>query len=1015
MNDNWNQQQADMNSSAASAGSQPPGTLLRGYRQQRTQNQINQQSPASMPTSQGYNPYSPMPPISSQQQPPQPQQWSPPSQPLSPPSQSLQQWSPQLPQQPFPPQPQQWSPQQPQQPGFAANIANTMQMVRSWSGKMVAIYNGRQMQPPAPEPMVLYHPAQARPMTEPLHNTPRPKRWKRSRAVRVSIRMRHRRARWQDKKPKGKIIGLSIVISLLLLIVSLISSGAAYAYGYYQSQLPRLQGLASQQITQTTHIYDRNGVLLKDLYDTSAGSGGRRTYVVYKYIPQIMQDAMVAAEDHTFWTNSGVDPQGILRAATQYSQAGSVQSGGSTITQQLIKNLTGDTQVSLNRKLPEAALAIGLTQQYPKQKILEMYLNIAPFGSQDLGIEAASEEYFHLKPNCDTRFSQGIFNCIPGAFSLDVNAAGKKDPILGLARASLLAGMPQSPGEYDPTLGKPFKLRALARQDEILHEMLSLNMSTDGVLITESVIQQAETLTKNMTFTRYSQNVKAPHFVQWIVQQLEVALGHGDTNAGATVLLNGGFNIRTTIDSRLESYVETAVKRHLTQPEQQFFTSSVGPLNVVNNVNDAAVVVMSAKTGEILAMDGSSDYNNTGNPAVDGQFNAAADAYRQPGSTWKPIVYSTAFEQGWYPGMVLPDVKTYFPNGGGVNATAGYVPPDYGGQYVGGNNTIRIATANSRNVPAVKAMMFAGIDNVANMAKRMGITNLGHDLPLINKASGSKYTSVTQVGPSVALGTMGVPLVQMVGAYQVFANNGMRVPPQGIMDIWDNYGHHLYHYDYTHPHGVQVISPQIAFLMTSVLSDEYSRAAEFWPDHQLSFWDTYTNYAPASDPTYPDVAAKTGTTDNFVDNWTIGYTADVVVGVWAGNANNTPMQNVIGITGAAPIWHSVMERASNMCSGNIPEPFGDGIPCDSAKFPSGEPLFGLHKFVPPPGVVQIPVSSSDGLKGYGVTDWMLDGEQPIQNGVSQGSVCTPAPGTTTCTTGVTGSTGPIIGNGTPTP
>ena len=219
--------------------------------------------------------------------------------------------------------------------------------------------------------------------------------------------MKHRRERWKRAQPKkGKIWG-GVVIGFMLLMIILASGSTAYAYGYYQSQLPLLQGLANQQTNQTTHIYDRNGLLLYDLYDTSTG-GGRSTPVAYKYIPQILQDAMTSAEDPTFWTNSGIDPTGIVRAAIQYSQAGSVQSGGSTLTQQLIKNLTHDSQDTLGRKIPEAALAIGLTQQYPKWKILEMYFNIAPFGAQDLGVEAAVEDYFHLMPQCGQNH-----NCTP--------------------------------------------------------------------------------------------------------------------------------------------------------------------------------------------------------------------------------------------------------------------------------------------------------------------------------------------------------------------------------------------------------------------------------------------------------------------------------------------------------------------------------------------------------------------------------------------------------------------------
>ena len=343
------------------------------------------------------------------------------------------------------------------QQGWAAH---TMQRVRQWSGKMAAQRYGQS----AP-PMVLRRPPQTQvPQTL---MPPRTKRWRRSRTMRVAMQMRHRRERWQSKAPGGGRIGGSILIALAILFVVLTSSTGAYAYGYYQSQLPRVQSLANQHVEQTTRMYDRNGVLLGDLFDPNGD--GRRTPVQYKDIPRVMQDAMIAAEDKTFWTNTGIDPQGILRAGTEYFQHNSVQGGGSTLTQQLIKNLTGDKQQTLNRKLPEAALAIGLTQQYPKWKIMEMYFNVSPFGTLDLGVEAAVEEYFDLQRVCDPK----NFQCTPGIAKLEYDKNGKLNPVLGLARASLLAGMPQSPVSYDPTNGKTARSLALNRQNEVLHNMLT--------------------------------------------------------------------------------------------------------------------------------------------------------------------------------------------------------------------------------------------------------------------------------------------------------------------------------------------------------------------------------------------------------------------------------------------------------------------------------------------------------------------------------------------------------------
>jgi len=820
-----------------------------------------------------------------------------------------------------------------------------MQMVLRWSGKIRTPPDVDQ------QPLVLYRPSSPPPVEK-------SKPWKRSRIMRISLQMRRRRERWQRTHLSGSKIATTIALAVGLLLVIATSAGTASAYAYYQTQLPRLQGLANQQISQTSHIYDRNGVLLYDVYDLKGG--GRRISVSYKYIPQVMRDAMVAAEDSTFWDNSGVDLQAIFRAGIQYFQHNNqVVSGASTITQQLVKNLTNDREVSLNRKLPEAALAIGLTQQYPKWKILEMYFNVSPFGAQELGVEAAVEDYFHLAPQCNAQHV-----CIPAIANLDVNAKGQHDPLLGLARASLLAGMPQNPSSYDPTLNPDNRARALARQDYVLGQMLKLGIQDEGLgTITPAIVQQAEALTARMTFTPYTHNILAPHFVNWVIQQM-------DDQIGVDAFLTGGFNVYTTIDINLENFVENAVRRHLDKPEYQPFIGDYGPLNTVHNVNDSAVVVMSAKTGEILAMDGSANYKDD-SPQVKGQFNAAL-ASRQPGSSFKPIIYTTAFQMGWYPGLVLPDRKTYFyfPADPGTQTNPqkkAYHPTDYGGGYHNMNSTVRLDIANSFNIPAIKAFEYAGLDNVVNMARRLGITAIDEDVAMYNQ-SHKTNNGVPQVfGPALALGTAGVPLIQMVGAYQVFANQGVRIPPKSILDIWDNYGNHLYHFDPAHPEGVQVISPQIAYLMTSILSDEPARAIEFSGDHVLSMYDWQQ-----ADGQKHEVAAKTGTTDNFVDNWTLGYTPDMVVGVWSGNADNSPfVGNVVGITGAAPIWHSVIERASGACNVD-----GAGIPCGKYHSP-----FTPQTFIVPPGVSKQPVSKLNGLKGTGITDWMLDSDVPQQTGL----------------------------------
>lgn len=864
-------------------------------------------------------------------------------------------------------------------------------MVQRISHKMAALRRTGQGAPP--DPLVRYRPPQppVPPTVRPVPTRPTP--WRRSRIQRIAHLKRRRRERLLHNGPGSKRLRTIILSTIAAVLLILVSSTAGYAYNFYSSSLPQIQNLANQRIPQSTRIYDRRGTLLYTLYANSVwGLGGRSTPVSYNYLPGVLQDAQIAAEDPTFWTNNGIDPQGILRALTQLIQnSGQVTSGGSTITQQLIKNLSGNNQDTFQRKASEAALAIGLTQQYPKWKIMEMYFNDTPYGSQEKGVEAAVEDYFGLKPLCSSNFK-----CTPAVAFLDrdldkcTNPKDETtcavDPLLALTRAAMLAGIPQNPTHLDPsTSADNFQNLLTNRLPYVLDQMIADGMSINLGLgaqtdirqpITQDIKAQVLARAAKIKIIGFRQTMLAPHFVQWVIQTLSNALGNIDPTTGiSNTLLTGGFNIYTTLDLNLEQFVEKDVKRNLRDRVYEPYTG-YGPLNTVYNVNDSAVVVMNAKTGEILAMDGSADYNDR-SPKVAGEVNAAT-AYLQPGSTIKPIIYAAAFEKGWYPGIRLIDNKTYFPKAdpGGLPVTSKaapiYTPTDYQGTYHPNlQEDVRIALANSFNIPAVKTLMFAGLDSVVNMARRLGITAIDRDLAV--QFPGQTLNSA--YFPSFALGTAGIPLYQMVNAYQTFANDGVHVPYRNILDIWDNYGHNLYHYDPTRPNGTRVLSEQINFLITNMLSDNNARSFEFQGINTLTMADW--NNQP--------VAAKTGTTDKFKDNWTLGYTPNVVVGVWSGNANGDPMQNVIGVSGAGPIWHDVIEYAS------------------------GRPLLGMRTdlnlppapFPKPGGVVYAPVNTYNGLQGSGVTDWMLDGEQPQQAG-------TPP---TTCPQGGNNGNGNNGGNG----
>lgn len=878
------------------------------------------------------------------------------------------------PSQQLPPAPQQWN-----GPSFMARPAHMVQRI---SHKMAALRRTAGQGAP-PDPLVRYRSPQPPPpavQPAPIRSVP----WKRSRTQRITHLKRRRRERFMRNGPGSKRLRTTILSTLAALLLVLISSTAGYAYNFYSSSLPQLQDLANQHIPQSTRIYDRHGTLLYTLYANSVwGLGGRSTPVSYNYLPGVLQDAQIAAEDPTFWTNNGLDPQGILRAFTQLLQhSGQVASGGSTITQQLIKNLSGNNQDTFQRKASEAALAVGLTQQYPKWKILEMYFNVTPYGSQEKGAEAAVEDYFGLKPSCSSSFT-----CIPAVAFLDrdLNNCTRPrdestcaiDPLLALTRAAMLAGIPQNPTHFDPsTSAANFQNLLQNRLPYVLDRMIADGMSINLGLgpqtntrqtITPDIKARVLAMAAQMKIAGFHQTLLAPHFVQWVITTLSNALGNyqdidpqtGRSIPGYNLLLTGGFNIYTTLDLNLEQFVEKDVKHNLRDAVCEPYTGCAA-LNRVYNVNDSAVVVMNSKTGEILAMDGSADYNDH-STQVAGEVNAAT-SYLQPGSTMKPIIYATAFEKGWYPGIRLIDNKTYFPRGASQalpaqNST--YVPSDYQGSYHPNlQEDARIALANSFNIPAVKTLMYAGLSDVANMARRLGINAIDRDLAVQfhNQALNTAY------GPSFALGTAGIPLYQMVNAYQTFADDGLHVPYHNILDIWDNYGHNLFHYDPAHPNSTRVLSQQINFLITNMLSDNFARRFEFQGIHTLTM-DDWTNQP---------VAAKTGTTDQFKDNWTVGYTSHVVVGVWSGNANGNPMHNVIGVSGAGPIWHDVVEYAS------------------------GRTMLGMHTdlnlppgaFPLPSGVIQVPVNTYNGLQGNGMLDWMLQGEQPQQAGTPP-PVCPP--------------------------
>ncbi len=656
-------------------------------------------------------------------------------------------------------------------------------------------------------------------------------------AGRYLDRTRPRRLARRPKSPFGFKFFLLFALTLFGAFSVVMFGEAAAAFAASTTDLPPVSDLSAGMSFKTTRILDRNGNLL---YEIDNSNGGQRFPVQLSKISPNVIDATIATEDKNFYTDPGVDPLGIARALIQDLSSGSLSQGGSTITQQLAKNVLiarpERTQKTYVRKIQEMVLAFKITQVYSKNDILQMYLDRVYYGHLSYGIEAAAETYFGVH-----------------ASQLD------------LAEASMLAGLPQAPSEYDPVVHIN---AAKQRQAHVLDRMVAQGYITS---------QQADQAKAEKLTIKSSPDVPfhAPHFVMYVKQLLE-------QKYGPDVMYDQGLTVTTTLDLNLNRMAQKAIQAHL---------ASLKTLQA----NNAALVAIDPKTGEILSMVGSRDYYDN---SISGEVNMAT-APRQTGSTIKPLEYALAFMKGLGPESVVLDTPTAFPN------TSPSLPPyqphnfDY---TFDGPMTLRWALANSRNVPAVKVLMYDGIPDFVKFAGELGV----------------HLSDPSQYGLSLGLGADGVSLLDMVGAYAALDNNGVYNPPVAILKITDWQGNVLYQY---HPQGgQQVISPDEAYMVTSILSDNWAR----------------TPLEGANSPlllNIPD-AAKTGSTDSYKDAWTIGYTPDLTAGVWVGNTNDAPMHEVLGVMGAGYIWQAFMENAHK-----------------------GKPV---QNFVPPPGVQQFNVCQATG-------------------------------------------------------
>ena len=624
--------------------------------------------------------------------------------------------------------------------------------------------------------------------------------------------------------------GVYVLAGLVFLIVGISILWVAF------TPIPALNSFDPEKIADSTKIYDRTGTTI--LYDLNHNM--KRQIVPLSDISSNLQHATIAIEDAHFYQHGGISFTGIARSFFVDLTRMSLSQGGSTLTQQVVKNTILTGKKSVVRKIQEWILAERFEQRYTKNQILEFYFNVTPYGGTIYGAEAASRSFF-----------------------------GKSAKDLDVAEAAYLAAIPQLPTYYSPYGNNRASLDA--RKNIVLDRMLQYGY------ITKEEHDKAKS--EVVVFSRQQENsIIAPHFVFYIEQQLEQEYGPDVATQGLTVI--------STIDVDLQKQAQNTVADYAAANQKKF------------NASNAAMVAIDPKTGQILAMVGSRDYFDT---AIDGNYNATL-ALRQPGSSFKPFVYATDLQKGFTPDTILFDLPTQFstvcsPSDNFNDTPPCYAPGNYDNKFRG-PMTFTTALAQSINIPAVKALYLAGIPNVLTLAKNMGITSLGQP---------------KDYGLSLALGAAEVRLLDLTSAYSAFANDGTLNPPTGILKITDSHGNVVQEYK-DQPR--QVIDPEIAREMSSMLSNNEARSPEYPPDNPFHF------------PGY-DVAAKTGTTNESRDAWTIGYTPSIAIGAWAGNNDNTPMVKEIAGYIVAPMWHDIMQYAITKYPQEFftpPQPIPDTVP-----------------------------------------------------------------------------------------
>lgn len=616
---------------------------------------------------------------------------------------------------------------------------------------------------------------------------------------------------------KSKLKTNILNLGLVGLIVGFVALGAIVIW-IATLKLPDFRSFDERRVSNSTKIYDKTGeVLLYDIHQDA-----KRTSIGFEDMGENIKDATIAIEDEKFYSHNGVQIRSIFRAVVANLKSGGFSQGGSTLTQQIVKNSLLTTDKRISRKIKEIFLALKIERELTKDQILEIYLNDSPYGGSLYGIQEASNAYFAKNP---------------------------KD--LTITEAAYLASMPQAPTRYSPYGQHIDELEA--RKNTVLKKMFELNFIT----------QEEYDLAKQEVVVFQPQDrwgIKAPHFVFYVREYLE-------EKYGKDAVESGGLKVITTLDYDLQKKAEEIVLKNALQNEKDWDASNAG------------LVALDPHTGQILTMVGSRDYFDEN---IDGKYNVTL-AKRQPGSSFKPFVYATAFEKGFTPNTVLFDVPTEFqascdPHGRPITGSADkcYSPSNYDNAYVG-PISLRNALAQSRNIPAVQLLYLTKPEDALKMAKNMGIKTLG---------------SVNTYGLTLVLGGGEVTLLDMTSSYGVFATEGIRYEPQAILSVEDRNGNVLEEFE---PEGGQrILSENTTREISDVLSDNIARTPLYGANSFVYFGST-------------DVAGKTGTTNNNKDAWMMGYTPNIAVGVWSGNNDNTPMKKGSAISGH--LWREFMDEA----------------------------------------------------------------------------------------------------------